>query len=147
MASFGRKSQAKLDTVHNVLEELCTRVVEHQDITILVGHRPEDKQNAAYNSGNSSKKWPDSNHNLMPSMAIDVAPWPIPDGWGDLNWKERVKFYEVIAIVRFCWGQLCKEFPEVGEKYRLRLGADWDGDGDYRDQKFDDLPHIELVEV
>jgi len=157
MANFGNSSLKKLATIHEVLQILCGRVVKYYDITLLAGHRPEDEQNAAYNSGNSSKQWPDSEHNNLPSTAVDAAPWPIPEGWGDLDgqtirainldWKERVKFYEMIAVFRFAWSQLCEEFPELKKKYRIRFGADWDGDGDYRDQTFDDLPHIELVEV
>lgn len=157
MPHFGNSSRRKLATVVDVLQELCNRVIEHKDITILVGHRTEEEQNAAYDKGASTKQFPQSKHNLFPSMAVDIAPWPIPEGWGDLegqkprardlDWKERVKFYEVIAIARFCWSQMMDDFPELKRKYRLRLGADWDGDNDYRDQTFDDLPHIEVVEV
>ncbi len=156
MPSFGKSSETKLNTVHPILQELCHRVVEHRDITIIFGHRTQQEQDAAYQSGVSTKPWPQSKHNSMPSMAVDVAPWPIPNGWGDLDgqtpqardldWKERVKFYEVIAIFRFVWQQLCGDFPEIAENFDIRFGADWDGDGDYRDQTFDDLPHIELIE-
>ena len=157
MPKFGTTSQKRLNTAHHVLQELCNRVIEHKDITIIIGHRSEEKQNAAYNSGASTKKYPESKHNLIPSMAIDAAPWPIPEGWGDLtgktiqainlNWKERVKFYEMLAVFRFAWAQLCDDFPEISKQYRIRYGADWDGDNDYRDQTFDDLPHIELIKL
>ncbi|MDH5612234.1 MAG: M15 family peptidase [Gammaproteobacteria bacterium] len=157
MPDFGPSSRRKLDTCHPVLQELCQRVVKHHDITILVGHRTETEQTDAFKKGNSTKQWPQSKHNSYPSMAVDVAPYPIPEGWGDLkgqttktrdlDWKERVKFYEVIALFRFTWSQMCKNFPDIEANFDLRLGADWDGDGDYRDQTFDDLPHIELIEV
>lgn len=157
MPHFGATSRKRLKTAHDVLQLLCNRVVKHFDITIIVCHRPEDEQNAAFNSGASTKKWPEGKHNSYPSEAVDVAPWPIPEGWGDLNgktihainldWKERVKFYEMISAFRFAWSQLCADQPKIKQQYRLRFGADWDGDYDYRDQKFDDLPHIELIEV
>ena len=157
MPSFGKKSSDNLGTVHPLLQELCNRVIEHKDITILIGHRTKEKQDAAFLAGKSSKTWPNSKHNSEPSRAVDVSPWPIPEGWGglvgktafarDLDWKERVKFYEMIAVFRFAWRQLCDDFPEMAEHYDIRFGADWDGDGDYRDQTFDDLPHIELIEV
>lgn len=157
MPSFGNSSSRKLATVETILQELCSRVVEYFDITIIVGHRNEADQTKAFNAGASTKPWPQSKHNSYPSMAVDIAPWPIPEGWGnlegqtprarDLDWKERVKFYEMVAVVRFAWQQLINDFPEIGEEYQLRLGADWDGDGDYRDQTFDDLPHIELVRI
>ena len=157
MPSFGRKSNQKLDTTHPVIQALCRRVVAHFDITILCGHRPEAEQNAAFASGASTKRFGESRHNLTPSMAVDPAPWPIPEGWGDLkgktpaardlDWKERIKFYQMIEVFKFAWSQMCLETPELAERYRLRFGADWDGDNDFRDQTFDDLPHIELWEI
>jgi peptidoglycan L-alanyl-D-glutamate endopeptidase CwlK len=156
MPSFGKASRAKLDTCHPLLQELCQRVVQHRDITIIYGHRGQAEQDDAYARKASTKRWPDSKHNTTPSVAVDVAPWPLPANWGDLKshgqardleWKERVKFYEVIALFRFAWEQMLDDFPELRGHYTLRLGADWDGDGDYRNNTFDDLPHIELVEV
>lgn len=156
MPSFGTKSREVLETLHLVLAELCTRVVEHYNITLLVGYRDMVTQNKAFRSGVSSKKWPESRHNTLPAMAVDAAPWPIPEGWGDLegqtlhardlDWKERVKFYQMVTAFRFVWSQMCAEHPEIADNYTLRFGADWDGDGDYRDQEFDDLVHIEIWE-
>jgi peptidoglycan L-alanyl-D-glutamate endopeptidase CwlK len=157
MPTFGTTSAARLATCEAPLQELCRRIVTHLDITILFGHRTEAEQEDAYRRGASTKRWPESKHNRMPALAVDAAPWPIPANWGDtkssapaerdLEWKERVKFYELAAIARFVWAQMVAERPELAARYRLRLGADWDGDGDYRDNGFDDLPHIELVEV
>jgi hypothetical protein len=28
---------------------------------------------------------------------------------------------------------------------KVRIGADWDGDFDIKDQRFHDLPHIEII--
>lgn len=154
MAKFGTKSIARQATCHYILQDLANRVIKYYDIAIIEGHRPEIEQNEAYTNNVSTKRWPDSKHNSLPSMAIDVVPWPVPDDWGalngisyarDLQWKERVKFYEMTAVFKFCWAQMCEEYGEIAESYVLRFGADWDGDGDYRDQSFDDLPHIELV--
>lgn len=157
MPSYGKASMNARATLHDVLKELCDRVVSYYNISLLVGHRPKSEQNKAFDSGKSSKQWPYSKHNRLPSLAVDAAPYPIPENWGDLDgktlhardldWKERVKFYEMIAVFRFCWQQMLDAYPELANKYRLRFGADWDGDGDYRDQNFDDLPHIELVEI
>lgn len=145
------------DTLHPVGQEMCNRVIKRRNITLLRGHRNETDQNEAFESGASTKQWPYSKHNSLPSMAVDVAPWPIPDGWGDLdgqtvqardlNWKERVKFYEMCASFEDAWTEMCDEDPALAAEYKLRFGKDWDGDGDYRDQSFDDLPHIELVRI
>jgi len=156
MAEFGKVSQKNLITTHPIMQELCQRVVIVFDITILYGHKDKPTQNAAFLSGASKKKWPDSTHNSLPSMAVDVAPWPIPENWGDLKsmfpqerdlaWKERVKFYQMVTAFQICWQQLCDDFPEIGENFDIRFGADWNGNNNFRDQTFDDLVHIEIVE-
>lgn len=155
MHHFGKRSLAVRATLHPVLQAWVDRVIKRRNITLLVGHRDEHKQNAAFASGASTKQWPDGKHNTLPSEAVDVAPWPIPEGWGDLkgqaakardlDWKERVKFYEMLASFEDAWTEMCDEDPTLAEEYDPRYGKDWDGDGDYRDQTFDDLPHIELV--
>lgn len=157
MPKFSNRSLARLRTCHPILQELCQRVVEHHDISIITGHRTQQQQDEARHN-NSQKSWPNSKHNTTPSMAVDIAPYPLPESWGslsgattmlarDLAWKERVKFYEALAVFRFCWAQMITDFPEIADQCRLRLGADWDGDHDYRDQTFDDLGHIELTSV
>jgi len=157
MPSFGKKSIDVRATLHPLLKELCDRVVSFYNISLLVGHRNEAHQNQAYADGVSKKQWPDSKHNRFPSMAVDATPYPIPEDWGDLNgqtlhardlnWKERVKFYEMTIVFEFAWQQMINDRPKLRNRYKLRSGKDWDGDNDYRDQGFDDLPHIELIEL
>ena len=53
----------------------------------------------------------------------------------DSAWKERAKFYELAAIVKYEAKKL---------NVNVRWGGDWDGDGDYTDQTFDDLVHFEF---
>ena len=155
MYSYGKGSTAVYNTLHPVLQELCGRVIKKRDISLLVGHRGKEEQNLAFSRNVSTKQWPDSKHNHYPSMAVDAAPYPIPDEWGDLdgqtlkardlNWKERVKFYEMCASFEDSWHEMCDLDSSLSSKYKLRFGKDWNGDGDYRDQSFDDLPHIELT--
>jgi hypothetical protein len=47
------------------------------DFKILCGHREEKEQNEAFNKGNSKLKWPQSKHNSLPSLAVDIAPFPV----------------------------------------------------------------------
>ena len=37
------------------------------------------------------------------------------------------------------------EYEAAKQGIEIRTGMDWDGDGDYRDQTFDDLVHVEVV--
>lgn len=136
MPSFGITSKNRLDTCSIKLRLLLENVVKHYDCTILDGFRDETTQNHHYDTGQSKTKWPDSKHNVRPSKAVDAAPYPIPDKWGAEDVKELVKFYEFAGIVKY-------EAARMGIK--IRWGGDWDGDGDYTDQKFDDLVHFELA--
>lgn len=164
MPHFGQQSTAVLDTLHPLLQKLMLDVVRHYDIKLLHGHRDQATQNQLFADGLSKLQWPDSRHNTHPSMAVDVAPWPIPQKWGELRddmtpnerdqaWKERVKFYEMRAVIDYCWRDIQAFDEEISTPYtfrgyapdyKIRYGHDWDGDGDYRDQTFDDLVHVEI---
>ena len=165
MSSFGRKSESVKATINPLLAMLCDNVVKYFDISLINGLRRRPEQNRLYDVGLSQKQWPYSNHNVKDedapfpdnlSMAVDATPYPIPEGWGDLRsqnafardleWKERVKFYQMMAVFKFEWARLKEKYANLKD-YELRFGADWDGDNDFRDQTFDDLPHIELKKI
>ncbi len=93
MPKFGRRSNINLTTCHPKLQRLFREVVKTYDCSILYGHRGEDEQNAAFYDDKSTKKWPDSKHNSVPSMAIDVAPWPI-------NWDNIDRFSHFAGYVQ-----------------------------------------------
>lgn len=129
MPSFGRTSHSRLDTAHPDLQRLFNAVVKEWDCSILCGHRTEEEQTKAFESGNSSVQYPNSKHNSYPSRAVDVAPYPI-------DWDDLGRFYMFAGYV------MCKA-NEMGIK--IRYGGDWDGDKRTTDQKFNDLPHFELI--
>jgi len=93
-----------------------------------VGYRNEEAQNKAYNSGNSKKKYPESKHNAHPSLAVDVAPYPI-------NFDDIKRFY--------FFGGYVTGVAE-GMDLKIRWGGNWDKDYDVSDQIFNDLLHFEL---
>lgn len=136
MPQFGTSSRRRLEECDIRIQEILNEIIEHFDCTVLTGHRNEEEQNKKYAAGESKVKWPNSKHNTLPSKAVDVSPWPIPGNWG-AKWKDRVKFYELKAIIFF-----------VASKngVKIRFGGDWDQDGDYNDNTFDDLVHFEIVE-
>ena len=77
MPRFGTKSKMQLHTCDERLVDLFREVVKHFDCTVIEGHRGKEKQNEAYNKGNSKIKFPNGKHNKSPSVAVDVAPYPI----------------------------------------------------------------------
>ena len=79
---------AKLRTCDYRLQMLFEEVVKHYDCTILQGHRDKATQDAYFEAKKSKVKWPNSKHNSNPSLAVDVAPYPIPENWGADHPKE-----------------------------------------------------------
>ena len=138
MPGWSKSSQAKLDTCDPRIIEILDIVVKHHDCKVLWGHRTEQQQNDLYDQipRVTHKKWPDSKHNSLPSIAVDVAPWPIPHKWGK-DWIHRVKFYELKAAIFLTAAQL---------GYTIRWGGDWDMDKDYTDNTFNDLVHFEVLD-
>tara|TARA_R110000851_G_scaffold124960_1_gene255566 strand:- start:590 stop:991 length:402 start_codon:yes stop_codon:yes gene_type:complete len=126
---FGKTSQARLDTCHPILQELANEVIKHIDFTVVCGHRDEEGQNEAVANKASKVNFPNSKHNSLPSIAIDVAPYPI-------DWDDIKRFAFLVGIFKGV---------AIAKGYKIRLGSDWDSDGDITDQKFMDWPHIELV--
>lgn len=133
MARFSSKSNRQLDTCHPLLQELFRAVVKEDDCAVIEGHRARRRQNQLFQQGRSRLKWPDGKHNVMPSKAVDVAPYLEKVG---IPWKNRAAFYDFAEKVK-------AKAKELGIK--VRWGGDWDGDGDFTDQTFHDLPHWELL--
>lgn len=130
MPKFSEASAAKLQTCDPRLQRVFYEVIKHYDCTIIEGYRGERDQNEAFQNGNSKLRWPQSKHNQMPSLAVDVMPYPID--WKDL---ERLTLFA---------GFVLGTTKSLG--ITLRWGADWDSDWDLKEEKFRDYPHFELVE-
>lgn len=129
MPVFSKSSREKLITCHVDLQDICKEVIIIYNYTILDGHRNKDRQNLLFQQGKSKLQWPDSKHNTSPSLAIDVAPYPI-------DWMDIKRFYTL--------GGLMMATAHAKGK-RLSWGADWDGDWNFKNNKFDDLCHFELL--
>jgi len=138
MYKFSKISMQRLETCVKIHQRLWRKVINKQemDLFIACGWRGERDQNKAVLEGKSKVSWPNSRHNLYPSMAVDVCPYP--ERWSSIEAFERLE-----KLVWECWA----EMPEdVRNEYTLVSGHDWDGDGDYTDQTFIDWPHWELQE-
>jgi len=95
MARFSKKSKEKLETCHVDLQRLFNEVVKTHDCTIIEGHRGKEAQNKAFKEGFSKVKWPNGNHNKLPSLAVDVMPYPID--WKDLD---RIKKFATFVMAK-----------------------------------------------
>lgn len=130
MPSFGEKSRNNLNSAHPKLQELFNEVIKHYDCSVLCGFRGKEEQQRAYKDKKSSKQFPHSKHNRLPSNAVDVAPWPI-------EWENLKRFYYFAGFVKGV---------ALSMGIKIRWGGDWDGDTDLDDQQLNDLPHFEIIE-
>jgi peptidoglycan L-alanyl-D-glutamate endopeptidase CwlK len=126
MPKFSAKSRERLDTCHPLLVRLMNSAITDYDFTVLCGHRGQVEQDKAFAAGNSKLKFPKSKHNVTPSMAVDIAPYPVD--WNDLH-----RFDKLSEVVRRHW-----EAMPVKERqgYELVWGGGW--------ASFPDRPHYEL---
>jgi len=147
MPVFGRISKERLRSVHPLLIKCSYTVVKVFDISIAMGVRTTEEQQALYAIGRTSEldRSPVTNcdginkkskHQIREDglcHAIDVNPYPV-----DFNNKER--YY-------LMWGLFLGVSQSIlgHSDYKLRWGGDWDGDNEFDDQTFIDLPHIELI--
>lgn len=93
MPAFSRRSLEKLETCDRRLYDICSEAIKHYDFAVIWGHRNEEEQNKAYIAGNSPLKFPYSKHNHQPSLAVDLAPWPID--WDNI---ERFKILGQVTL-------------------------------------------------
>ena len=135
MPRYSKKSKQRLATCDQRLQDVFNEVIKHVDCSILEGYRNKERQNKLYDEKRTKVKYPNGRHNVNPSKAVDVTPYPVD--WAD---RERQTLFAgfVIGIAR-----------SMGTK--IRWGGNWDmysenGRWEVEDNKFDDFPHFEIKE-
>lgn len=130
MPKFSTISRQRLATCDPRLQHIANAAIVRFDFSVLCGHRGKEEQNDAVERGTSKLKWPNSKHNTEPSRAMDLAPYPI-------DWDNIARFIALADIV----------LEEAKKRnVKIRWGADWNRNGEWRDEKFRDWPHFELDE-
>ena len=128
MPKFGTRSRNALHGCDERLIKVFNEVIKTVDCSVLEGHRNKAKQDEYYDEGKSKVKYPNGRHNKLPSMAVDVCPYPI-------DWDDRERFH---LFAGFVLG-IAKSMG-----INLRWGGDWNQNFEVDDNKFDDFPHFEL---
>lgn len=129
MPHFSERSLRRLADCHPDLQRLFQEVIKYRDCTISVGFRNKEDQEAAFEAGLSRVHWPDGKHNKFPSEAVDAYAYPV--SW--VNPERDYYFAGFVMGVAAVMG------------INLRSGADWDKDGNPRNQSLHDLGHFELI--
>lgn len=128
MPKFSKISKERLATCHPDLQAVCNELIKQYDFSVLCGRRGEKEQNAAYRQGTSNVKYPHSAHNKTPSLAVDIAPYPID--WDNLSrFNEMIVRFDTIANMLRQSGEITSHFVYGGKWAKLK---DW--------------PHIEIKE-
>lgn len=133
MFKFSQRSLENLDTCDSRLKQLALKVIEGRDCACVWGYRGEADQNTAFAAKQSTKKFPDSKHNVFPSKAMDLV--PCINGKISWNTEQAYQFN----------GYVMRIVEELG--LPIKSGADWDMDHDVTDQKLHDPCHFEIIEA
>ena len=128
MYKFGKRSKSRLKGIDPRLREVLDELIKIMDVTIIEGVRSTEKQQEYFKKGKSKIDGIKKKGQHQIGKAVDLAPYPI-------DWNDRDRFYYMGGMLRGI-GQM------LG--YKLRFGGDWDGDGQTKDNSFDDLVHIEI---
>ncbi len=93
MYYYSKRSLDRLFTCDARQIKLWMEVIKYLDCTILWGYRNEEEQNALYNATprKSSLVFPESSHNIMPSLGCDVQPFPLKSK--DVDNRELFMFF------------------------------------------------------
>jgi peptidoglycan L-alanyl-D-glutamate endopeptidase CwlK len=124
MYKFGKRSRNRLKGVDSRLVNVLNELIKIMDVTVIEGLRSAERQEELLAKGATKVKY--SKH--MEGKAVDIAPYPI-------DWNDRERFHYMGGMVRGIAKALNLD---------IRWGGDWDSDGEIKDNKFDDLVHIEI---
>lgn len=123
----------RLDFVHPVLVRVVYHLGQVFPVQVIEGARKPERQRLLYNSGASQTL--ESYHLIQETgyaHAVDLA--PLIDG--PLDWSDLHEFWMMGGAVQ----AIAKEW-----KIPLIWGRNWDGDNSYKDQSFNDFPHIQIA--
>lgn len=120
---WGKTSSDRLATCDKLLQDIANMMLARSefDLTITCGYRTKEEQEDAYQKGTSRAKFGQSKHNVFPSKAIDICPYPI--SWNDKD----ARWQEMALNAMWCAG---------------KLGIEITWGGSFKSIK--DLPHFEL---
>ena len=126
MPRFGKRSRSRLKGVDTKLVNVLNELIKIMDVTIIEGVRSAERQAELLEKGATKVKY--SRH--MEGKAVDLSPYPI-------DWNNRDGFYYMGGMIRGIAHQM---------GLKVRFGGDWDSDGDTKDNSFDDLGHVEILD-
>ena len=124
------RSMRNLRNAHPLLYQLLFEAGKQMDFIVADSLRGRVAQTKALMTGHSKVKFGESAHNWFPALACDLYPKP---------------FSQNIPISKFVKLQLQIIKPlAIKMRIPIRQGIDFNMNGNLSDDRWDDLPHIEL---
>ena len=147
--NLGTASRGKLAGVHPNLVRVIERAIQisRVDFRVIEGVRTPARQKKLYAQGRTAPgpkvTWTlNSNHFIKPATgfghAVDLL--PAPYDWKLVDPKSTPEMDDAFALVAAAMYQAA---AELGIK--IRWGANWDGDKQWREKGETDNPHFELA--
>ena len=161
MFSFGRKSLEVRETLCDELKAVVDFAIQIYDISLIEGHRDQATQDRYFAQGVSKLKWPNGKHNTYPSDAVDI--WPYVTNLAGVRVSTALSGHpdQIKALARATgksekriWELILQEYATMKgvlmaaakvHGVTLRFGDDWNMNRDRLDERFIDLPHVEVV--
>jgi hypothetical protein len=130
MPDFSKTSLLRLRQAHPELRRLMVMAIREFNFIIADSQRGRIAQERAFATGHSKVRFGQSAHNWTPSLALDLWPAPFdPETPIEMFYKLQIEVIKPIAA-------------QLG--IPIRQGIDFNMDGNLSNDKWDDLPHIEL---
>lgn len=133
MDGFDVGAKARLATTHPLLQKLMNEARKKSDFTIADSMRGRKAQMAAIKGGFSHVKFGNSAHNWTPALALDLYPLP----FSVLNTRANLQRFVDLQLKIILPTARMLGIP-------IRQGVDFNMNGILTDDKWDDLPHVEL---
>lgn len=132
MTTFDKDDLERLKRLHIHLQELFIEARKEFKFGIRDTNRGRKAQQEALRTGHSKVDFGDSAHNWTPSIAADI--YPLPVLFKDPGYAKQFVILQMEVI------------KPTAKKLQipLRQGIDWNRDGILTNDKWDDLPHVEL---
>lgn len=142
MYKYSEVGQDRINECHPDIQAIWAELIKWVDATVFCGHRGEAEQNQAFLENKSKLKFPNSEHNKVPSMAIDSGPYFIEIH--NTDWNDHLAFARFAGRV----DQIADQLLDAGKiTHTIVWGGDWDKDGRSTDHSFLDLPHFQLKAI
>lgn len=146
MHSFGRRSIEQIETLDIRLQATLILAIKLTmiDFTVTEGYRDAATQEKKFREGTSKLRFPNSFHNIKPSLAFDIAALVPPKG--EVTFEHKYYYY-LHGIFTCAYKEINRSMKNISP-FILTWGGAWDNGSDFNSPKqFADLCHWQLTEV